>query len=88
MFHKFGTGTIENSQLREFASNKSNTLVNFFKKPFKRNSANENTGKLPARDTNLDQLTFGKEKARLNYNYAICCSPIPGYYFFGFLTIN
>ena len=88
MFHKFGTGTIENSQLREFASNKSNTLVNFFKKPFKRNSANENTGKLPARDTNLDQLTFGKEKARLNYNYANCCSPIPGDDVFGFVTIN
>ena len=88
MFHKFGTGTIENSQLREFASNKSNTLVNFFKKPFKRNSANENKGKLPARDTNLDQLTFGKEKARLNYNYANCCSPIPGDDVFGFVTIN
>ncbi len=88
MFHKFGTGTIENSQLREFASNKSNTLVNFLKKPFKRNSANENTGKLPARDTNLDQLTFGKEKARLNYNYANCCSPIPGDDVFGFVTIN
>ena len=88
MFHKFGTGTIENSQLREFASNKSNTLVNFFKKPFKRNSANENTGKLPARDTNLDQLTFGKEKARLNYNYANCCNPIPGDDVFGFVTIN
>lgn len=88
LFHKFGMGTIENNKLREFANDRSNTLVNFFKKPFKRNSANENTGKLPVKDSNLDQLTFGKEKARLNYNYANCCTPIPGDDVFGFVTIN
>ena len=89
LFYKVGIGAIENQQLRDFAAQKSNTLINFFKNKIKRApSSNPNEiSKLNAND-NFDMLVFGKEQDRLDYKLSSCCNPIPGDDVFGFVTIN
>jgi GTP pyrophosphokinase len=41
LYYRAGIGAIENQQLKEFAAQKSNTLVNFFKKTIKRSPTNQ-----------------------------------------------
>jgi GTP pyrophosphokinase len=36
LFYRVGVGSIENQQLKDFAAQKSNTLINFFKNKIKR----------------------------------------------------
>lgn len=89
LFYRVGIGAIENQQLKDFAAQKSNTLVNFFKKTIKRSPSvqpeqitrNELSKK-------YDLLVFGKEQEKLDYKLASCCNPIPGDDVFGFITIN
>ena len=89
LFYRIGIGAIENQQLKDFASQKNNTLVNFFKKTIKRGPSVQ-----PERiNKNLfskkyDLLVFGKEQEKLDYKLANCCNPIPGDEVFGFITIN
>ena len=88
LFYRVGAGIIDNTQLKEYASQRNNSLFNFFKKTIKRHPSNslENTH---IKDTsNLDLLVFGKEKEKLDYKLASCCNPIPGDEVFGFVTIN
>ena len=88
LFYRFGIGAIENQQLKDFAAQKSNSFVNFFKKTIKRTpSQPENFVK---KDVNqkYDLLVFGKNQEKLDYKLASCCNPIPGDDVFGFLTIN
>lgn len=87
LFYRIGAGVIDNSQLKEYAANRNNTLFNFFKKTIKR------TPSIPSPTDNTtnkvgDLLVFGKEKEKLDYKLATCCNPIPGDDAFGFVTIN
>ncbi len=89
LFYRVGIGAIENQQLRDYAAQKSNTLVNFFKKTIKRNPT-VNEEKFTKNDPNkkLDLLVFGTEQSKLEYKLSPCCNPIPGDQVFGFVTIN
>ncbi|MGL5276239.1 RelA/SpoT family protein [Myroides sp.] len=87
LFYRIGAGEIDNVQLKEYASNRNNSLFSFFKKTIKRAPS------IPAiTDTSStktgDLLVFGKEKEKLDYKLATCCNPIPGDDAFGFVTIN
>lgn len=87
LFYRIGAGEIDNVQLKEYASNRNNSLFSFFKKTIKRAPS------IPAiTDTSSnktgDLLVFGKDKEKLDYKLATCCNPIPGDDAFGFVTIN
>ncbi len=89
LFYRVGIGAIENQQLKDYAAQKSNTLINFFKNKIKRSpsSAPEDINR-PELTSNYDLLVFGKEQDRLDYKLSTCCNPIPGDEVFGFVTIN
>ena len=87
LFYRVGIGTLENKQLKEFASVYNNSVLNFFKKrirskkPEEINTHNEITEK-------FDKLVFGKEREVMAHSFANCCSPIAGDVVFGFITVN
>lgn len=89
LFYRVGIGAIENQQLKDYAAQKSNTLINFFKNKIKRSptSIPLDTHKQEL-SSNYDLLVFGKEQDRLDYKLSACCNPIPGDDVFGFVTIN
>jgi GTP pyrophosphokinase len=90
LFYRVGLGTIDNQQLKDFAAQKSNSLINFFKNKIKRggnNTADADIHK-PILHNKYDLLVFGKEQDKLDYKLASCCNPIPGDQVFGFVTIN
>ncbi len=89
LFYRIGIGSIENQQLKDFAAQKSNTLMNFFKNKIKRthNTADPDIHK-PIISSNYDMLVFGADQDRLDYKLSTCCNPIPGDEVFGFVTIN
>ncbi|BDB53670.1 RelA/SpoT family protein [Flavobacterium ammonificans] len=90
LFYRIGIGAIENQQLKDFASQKSNKFLSFFKNKIKRSNnthSNEDVNK-PVVSTNYDTLVFGKEHDKLDYKFSPCCSPIPGDEVFGFVTVN
>ncbi|MBC7523634.1 MAG: bifunctional (p)ppGpp synthetase/guanosine-3',5'-bis(diphosphate) 3'-pyrophosphohydrolase [Flavobacterium sp.] len=89
LFYRVGAGAIENQQLKDYAAQKSNTLINFFKNKIKRSPSNapEDINK-QVLSNNFDLLVFGKEQDRLDYKLSTCCNPIPGDEVFGFVTIN
>jgi GTP pyrophosphokinase len=89
LFYRVGIGSIENQQLKDFAAQKSNTLINFFKNKIKRSpNANPNEINKQELSNNYNLLVFGKEQDRLDYKLSSCCNPIPGDEVFGFVTIN
>ncbi|WP_348824118.1 RelA/SpoT family protein [Flavobacterium aestuarii] len=89
LFYRVGVGSIDNQQLKDYASQKSNTLINFFKNKIKRNNnaPNEDIHKQVI-SSNYDMLVFGKTQDKLDYKLSNCCNPIPGDEVFGFVTIN
>jgi len=89
LFYRAGIGTIENQQLKDYAAQKNNTLVNFFKKTIKRSptAASEQVLKNEI-SKKFDMLVFGAEQNKLDYKLSACCNPIPGDGVFGFVTIN
>ena len=89
LFYRVGIGAIENQQLKDYAAQKSNTFISFFKNKIKRNTATpEEEINKPIVNSNYDMLVFGKEHDKLDYKFSPCCSPIPGDDVFGFVTVN
>ena len=89
LFYRVGIGAIENQQLKDYAAQKSNTLINFFKNKIKRSpGTSPNDIHKQELSSNYDLLVFGKEQDRLDYKLSNCCNPIPGDEVFGFVTIN
>ena len=88
LFYKMGNGSIDNVQLKEFISQRSNSFVNFFKNRIKRSSKSTTYIDKDEVSVNYDLLVFGKEEERLDYKISPCCNPIPGDKVFGFITIN
>jgi guanosine-3',5'-bis(diphosphate) 3'-pyrophosphohydrolase len=87
LFFRIGNGSIENSHLKEFAAQRSNAFVNFFKKRMRSSPDTSNIEKNVVNE-NYDMLVFGNEEEQLDYTFAKCCNPIAGDKVFGFLTIN
>jgi guanosine-3',5'-bis(diphosphate) 3'-pyrophosphohydrolase len=89
LFYRVGVGSIENQQLKDYAAQKSNILINFFKSKMKRSgqTADADLHK-QVLSSNYDMLVFGKEQDKLDYKLSACCNPIPGDPVFGFVTIN
>jgi len=87
LFYRVGAGLIDNTQLKEYASKRNNTLFNFFKKSIKRTPSAPVVHETEDKKA-LDLLVFGKDKEKLDYKLATCCNPIPGDDVFGFVTIN
>lgn len=87
LFFRIGNGSIENSQLKDFAAQKSNAFISFFKNRIKRTPTTQTNEKEEV-TSKYDMLLFGEEEEQLGYKLAKCCNPIPGDKVFGFLTIN
>ncbi|MDP2158841.1 MAG: RelA/SpoT family protein [Flavobacterium sp.] len=88
LFYRVGIGTIDNQQLKDFAAQKGNTLINFFKKIKRSPSVAPEQIQKNEISKNFDMLVFGSEQDKLDYKLSSCCNPIPGDDVFGFLTIN
>ncbi|WP_396174011.1 RelA/SpoT family protein [Flavobacterium sp.] len=88
LFYRVGIGTIDNQQLKDYASLKNNSILNFFKKIKRTNTTAPEQVQKNELSKNYDMLVFGAEHDKLDYKLSSCCNPIPGDDVFGFLTIN
>ena len=83
LFYGIGVGSIDNSELKNFAKSQDNSFIKFFRRKPKKTS-------IKSLDPNktYDQLVFGNGSEKLDYKLSVCCNPLPGDNVFGFLTIN
>ncbi|QHI39012.1 GTP pyrophosphokinase [Kordia antarctica] len=88
LFYRVGIGTIDNQKLKEFASQRGNSIFNFFKNKIRRTQHTNEEINQPEVSNRYDLIVFGKEEEKLNYKLANCCNPIPGDPVFGFVTVN
>ncbi|MBL6591058.1 MAG: bifunctional (p)ppGpp synthetase/guanosine-3',5'-bis(diphosphate) 3'-pyrophosphohydrolase [Flavobacteriaceae bacterium] len=83
LFYGIGVGSIDNSELKNFAKSQYNSFIKFFRRKSKKiSNKSSNSNKT------YDQLVFGKGSEKLDYKLSACCNPLPGDNVFGFLTIN
>tara|TARA_R110001632_G_scaffold36869_3_gene93118 strand:+ start:3186 stop:5402 length:2217 start_codon:yes stop_codon:yes gene_type:complete len=87
LFFRIGNGAIDNTQLKNFVSQRNNAFMNFFKKRLTRTPSKEVIEKEEV-SAKYDDLVFGQEEEKLEYSLAKCCKPIPGDKVFGFITIS
>lgn len=87
LFYRFGNGNIDNQQLRDFASSRSNAFIGFFKNRMRKQPNPDEVHKDEI-TVKYDQLVFGKDEQKLDYSMANCCNPIPGDNVFGFVTVS
>ncbi|MCK0132285.1 RelA/SpoT family protein [Flavobacteriaceae bacterium F08102] len=89
LFYRIGNGAIDNQQLKNYASQRSNAIYNFFKSKIKRADTKTPQHNQPEEITDkFDALVFGKNEEHLDYKLAQCCNPIPGDKVFGFVTVS
>lgn len=88
LFYRVGIGTIDNKQIKDYASSRSNALVSFFKNKIRRSPEKNASQDEDDVSSNYDQLVFGDDEQKLDYKLAQCCNPIPGDEVFGFTTIK
>ena len=89
LFFRIGIGSIDNTQLKAFVTQRNSTILNFFKTKLRRkNTTNKELIDTEEVTNKFDALVFGKEEEILDYKLSKCCNPIPGDTVFGFLTIN
>lgn len=87
LFYRVGIGTIDNKDIKDFATSRSNVLVSFIKNKIRRSPQQDATQGDDVTD-NYDQLVFGDDEQKLDYKLSACCNPIPGDEVFGFTTIK
>ena len=87
LFFRIGNGAIDNTQLKNFVSQRNNMIMNFFKKRLTRAPSKELINKEEV-SAKYDDLVFGLEEEKLEYKSSKCCKPIPGDRVFGFITIT
>ena len=83
LFLKFYDNTLDTSDLKRYSDSKKSIFKNIFQSLLKKKNEFIETQK-----SDLDLIVFGRNKEKLNYSFAKCCSVIPGDKIFGFLTIN
>lgn len=87
LFYRAGLGNIDNKKLKDFAAERSNAFISFFKKRTRKKSSQEELNKEEITHK-YDLLVFGKEEEKLNYKLSSCCNPIPGDQVYGFVTVS
>lgn len=88
LFYRIGNGAIDNTQLKEFVTQRASPIMNFLKNPFKRNNSYKDVTDKEEVNDKFDALVFGQDEEKLEYTLSVCCKPIPGDDVFGFVTIN
>ncbi|MEO9569867.1 MAG: RelA/SpoT family protein [Polaribacter sp.] len=88
LFFRIGNGSIDNTQLKAFVSQRNSKILNFFKTKLRRKTAEKDFYENEEITDKFDALVFGKDEQKLDYKLSKCCNPIPGDKVFGFLTIN
>lgn len=87
LFYRVGLGTIDNKMIKEFATQRSNAFVSFFKNKIRKPNTPEDVDRDEI-TSKYDDLVFGVDEQQLDYKFSACCNPIPGDPVFGFTTIN
>ena len=88
LFFRFGNGSIDNQQLKNFVAQRNNAIYKFFKNTIKRGDKKVINNKTDELTDKFDLLVFGKDEEKLEYKLAQCCNPIPGDKVFGFVTVS
>ena len=86
LFYQVGTGAIDNTAIKDFASSYSNAILSFLKNRIRRKSSR--SLKYTNEIVTYDDLVFTNNREKLPYTFAPCCNPIPGDEVFGFTSVN